>query len=572
MKNLFCLATISGAILLLASCVKEPRVVNVESISLSDTSLELTVGDTYTLTATVFPSNADNQAVRWYSDQISIAVVQDGKVTAIKEGTTTITATTVDGGKTASCKVTVKKNHVPVASVSLKFPTKEILEGEELTLLATVLPETATNQNLIWSSSDPSVASVEAGTVKALKAGTTTITATSEDNGSISASCTVTVKGVLQYLTFNTESPTETNFLVIQDLNANIEFSYDKTTWEDCTNGQTLTFGNGQTLYLRGQGNNNANNLSAIANFSFARSTRVLCSGNIMSLLDYLDEGLSIKRPYCFFELFKSCTTLITAPELPATELASSCYACMFYECSSLTEAPVLPATKLAIACYSRMFYLCTSLKKAPVLPATQLEDSCYSGMFYLCSSLEEAPNLPATQLKPGCYANMFSLCTSLTETPDLPATELSSNCYYGMFLNCSSLRKASTLPATQLADFCYFEMFSNCTSLTEAPVLPATQLADYCYFGMFSNCSSLKKAPNLPAIKLAYYCYTSMFNNCTSLNHIKVMFTENDNYMNVANMLVSVYPTGTFVKNKAATWDNAGIVPEGWTVEYAEE
>ena len=86
--------------------------------------------------------------------------------------------------------------------------------------------------------------------------------------------------------------------------------------------------------------------------------------------------------------MFYGCTSLTTAPTLPATTLAQYCYQYMFYGCTSLTTAPVLPATTLASSCYSYMFRGCTSLTTAPELPATTLESSCYNYMFYGCTSL----------------------------------------------------------------------------------------------------------------------------------------------------------------------------------------
>ena len=87
--------------------------------------------------------------------------------------------------------------------------------------------------------------------------------------------------------------------------------------------------------------------------------------------------------------MFAGCTSLTTAPELPATTLTGSCYSSMFSGCSSLTTAPELPATTLDIYCYNAMFQDCKSLTTAPELPATTLADGCYSYMFNGCSKLK---------------------------------------------------------------------------------------------------------------------------------------------------------------------------------------
>jgi hypothetical protein len=87
--------------------------------------------------------------------------------------------------------------------------------------------------------------------------------------------------------------------------------------------------------------------------------------------------------------MFRLCTSLTSAPNLPATTLANYCYHGMFYGCTSLTSAPALPATTVFAQCYSQMFFGCISLKSLPALPATTLPDNCYSNMFNGCSNIK---------------------------------------------------------------------------------------------------------------------------------------------------------------------------------------
>ena len=168
------------------------KVYPVESVSLDRTSAELTEGDELTLTAIVKPDNATNKGVIWKSSDSSVASVSDGKVTALKPGKATITVKTDDGGRTATCEVTVNDKVYPVKSVSLDRTSAELTEGDEITLAATVKPDNATNKGVSWSSSDPSVASVSEGKVTALKPGKATITVTTDDGGR-TATCEVTV-------------------------------------------------------------------------------------------------------------------------------------------------------------------------------------------------------------------------------------------------------------------------------------------------------------------------------------------------------------------------------------------
>ena len=91
------------------TCWVTVKAIEPESITLDRPSAELTEGDVITLTAMVSPDNATNKDVSWSSSDESVATVSDGVVTALKPGVAVITVTTVDGGKTASCDVTVKR-------------------------------------------------------------------------------------------------------------------------------------------------------------------------------------------------------------------------------------------------------------------------------------------------------------------------------------------------------------------------------------------------------------------------------------------------------------------------------
>ena len=170
-----------------------PAPILVTGVTLKPTSLSLFTGDTATLTATVEPSNATNKNVTWESSNKSVATVDaNGLVTAVSAGTATITVTTEDGNKTATCAVTVAAATVPVTGVTLNKTSTSLYVGDTETLTATVEPSDATNKTVTWTSSNPSVATVENGVVTAVGAGTATITVTTQDND-YTASCTVTV-------------------------------------------------------------------------------------------------------------------------------------------------------------------------------------------------------------------------------------------------------------------------------------------------------------------------------------------------------------------------------------------
>ena len=202
MKNFLFLVTLyCGVLCMLASCGKDeepvpeptPPVVSVTGVTLNKTSTSIQVGGTETLTATVSPKDAANKKVTWKSSNAAIATVDaNGKVTGVKAGEATITVTTEDGGKTATCKVTVSDKEIKVTGVKLNKSETSLLVGGNETLTATVLPEDATNQNVTWKSDKPEIATVAEGKVTGVKAGTAIITVTTEDGGK-TATCKVTV-------------------------------------------------------------------------------------------------------------------------------------------------------------------------------------------------------------------------------------------------------------------------------------------------------------------------------------------------------------------------------------------
>ena len=174
-------------------------IVAVTGISLSKDSTTLVEGNTETLVATVLPENATNKNVTWTSsDPEYVTVDAQGKVTAVKatDKPVTVTVTTEDGSYTATCAVTVTAKVINVESVSLNKTELSKVEGETETLVATVLPENATNKNVTWTSSDSEYVTVDAqGKVTAVKATDkpVTVTVTTED-GDFTAVCQITVE------------------------------------------------------------------------------------------------------------------------------------------------------------------------------------------------------------------------------------------------------------------------------------------------------------------------------------------------------------------------------------------
>ena len=173
-----------------ATCKVTVKPVAVTEVLLDKISVTMKVGDMLVLSATVQPENVSDKAITWSSSAPSVVKVENGKLTALAEGSATITAKC--GEKSAFCTVTVQKAEVPAERVTLDQTTLELTVNGTAKLTAKVLPEETTVKTIQWSSSDETVAKVAAdGTVTALKEGTTVITAKC---GEKSAECTVTVK------------------------------------------------------------------------------------------------------------------------------------------------------------------------------------------------------------------------------------------------------------------------------------------------------------------------------------------------------------------------------------------
>ena len=130
------------------------------------------------MSATVLPSNATNKTVIWTTSAPSVATVeQNGVTTGVAVGTTTIQATTQDGGKIARCNIEV---FIPATSISITNPNgySYINVGERLQLNVEIFPEDTTYKTVTWTSREPEIASVDSnGLVTAIKKGSSVITA-----------------------------------------------------------------------------------------------------------------------------------------------------------------------------------------------------------------------------------------------------------------------------------------------------------------------------------------------------------------------------------------------------------
>ena len=334
------------------------------------------------------------------------------------------------------------------------------------------------------------------------------------------------------------------------------------STWRKFTTSRngTATFGTinkGDKILFKSITSKFSNTNSAYHYFNSTKN--ISAEGNILSLL-YGDDFLS-------YDSLPS----ISSKEKDKTQQLG----CIFKGNKKIISAEnlILKPTTLSPKCYASMFQGCTSLTTAPELPATTTYEYSYQGMFHSCTSLTKAPTsigVSSTIIADFCCYLMFESCTSLTTAPELPATTLVDNCYCAMFEGCTSLTTAPELPATTLANGCYSNMFSSCKSLTTAPELPATTLANSCYSDMFKSCTSLTTAPELTATTLAYSCYARMFYGCTSLSTITCLAIDISASYCTENWVNGVADIGTFKKHSNMSSWTTGVngIPSGWAVE----
>ena len=177
---------------------KAPKAVPATGIRLTKVSAELNEGETLELFYKLEPSDATTRGVEWASNNTDVATVDEkGLVTAVKAGDATITVSVKGQPEIkATCTITVKSSSIAVTKLTLSQSSAEVSVGKTLTLTCTIEPTDATNKELIWSSSDETIATVDAqGVVTGVKAGPVTITVASKSNPSVTATCTVTVVG-----------------------------------------------------------------------------------------------------------------------------------------------------------------------------------------------------------------------------------------------------------------------------------------------------------------------------------------------------------------------------------------
>lgn len=471
---------------------------HIPSESAITTTIEISMSNSHKITATITPSNFGGTVV-WSSSNPSVATIdQQGNLTTIGSGSTTISATIPEQywngkhylGSSDNLSVNVQNIQINYSPIPNDF-------AEESThnLNASTTP---TGNTISYSSSNPNVAIVNSsGIVSGISTGTTIITLSVNgyyDNinrihyASATTNINLEVKKIYKPLT-------ESNYFVIKSVNGNPTVTVNK-------NGNPTG-----SMSYRKNGYGNWITVSATTSISTHEG-------------DYLEFKGDISNSSGSTDQYRFSTSLANSIEVGGWLLALSKNGEVDNNNNTIGNA-----------CFHGLFSGCSGLRSAEYLKmADDVSWDCYDFMFSSCTNLIKAPNLPATDLSNTryCYGFMFNNCSSLSQAPELPATVLGSRSYEGMFRYCNNLTTPpSVLPATECTSRCYKEMFLQCEKLETPPIISATTLAFESCLGMFGSCWALGGEVELFATELKQECYMGMFLNCDNLHSIKVHFSE---------------------------------------------
>ncbi|MBR1435584.1 MAG: leucine-rich repeat protein [Bacteroidales bacterium] len=343
------------AIVLFAVCMtifccsktKDDPVIPVTAVEVSPSTLEMDINEKKTLSVVITPSDATDKEISWSSSSSSIvSVSESGEVTAISPGIATVVVQC--GAMKGVCSITVRDPFIPVSSITINPSSVRIPAGRKLDLSVAIEPSDATDKSVSWTSDNPSVATIENGTLTAVSEGTATISASS---GEIKAICQVTVLA---------ESPTAT------------EAWYTSWTDKEITPNKEYPFGDSEIV-----SNKYENGKGVIALSSIPEE---LSEGAFMGVSELktmsLPEGLKSIGKSAFENCF-SLNSIILQEGLESIGDHS------FYRCTSLKVAE-FPLTLKTIGKYS--FGYCLSLEEI-VIPESVTSIDEFA--FFNCDGLK---------------------------------------------------------------------------------------------------------------------------------------------------------------------------------------
>ena len=469
--------------------------VQVESISLAEQEITIKTNEIAQLQAILTPENATTQEVMWSSSNLQVVRVQDGEITGMKPGTVTITAIPVSNKNlSATCTVTVTSetlDPIPMRSFTLNETEKTLEIGRTYSLrVMSYEPYNASSQNVTWTSSDESIATVnQYGTVTAVASGEVTVTAHAV-TGDASTDCRIIV-------------PESAGAFVIQDTTL-VKYNGSEAVVsvpDGITEIASRAFANNasiQEVYL-------PNSLQTLGESAFngcSNLTKVTFPETMTAWGSYLFQGCSklteVGVPNGITEIPASCfnnCTALTNVTLPDTVTSIGSYA--FANCKAMTEI-ILPDSVKTLDSKGYQWYNCSSVTKITLSASlTKLPLSCFNGL----KALEELPDLKnVTVLGDSCFRENDKL-TSVT----IPAAV--EKVGYATFYGCDAL---TSVHFDGTPEEYGSQMFYNCKALTSVTGNLNT-ISSQCFYG----CTGLTQFV-LP--DQVTYIGDNAFQGCTNL------------------------------------------------------
>ena len=462
----------------------DPPFVFVNGITLDKSSITVTVGNTDTLTPTVTPSNASDPSVVWESSDERVAKVdENGVVTAIAIGTATITAMTLDGGFTATCEVTVAPTPVVhVTGVTLDKNSITLNVNETDTLAATILPNDAADKSVTWSSSNPSVATVDSnGIVTAVAAGNATITVTTVDGG-LTAQCAVTVIVNVTGVTLDNNSIT---------LNVNETSALTATVLPADATDKSVTWSSSNPAIAAVNTNSNANGIVS-----------GVSSGNAVITVTTVDGGLTAQCNVTV-EAQPTSTITYTAANKLNVNLTAFTPAATAETYDSATQTGVIEFNALVTAIGTNAF----SEKNA--LTSIVVPDSVTTIGDMAFDSCESLTNVTIGNGTTSIGQGAFGWCNSITScTIGSGVTSIGDYAFY----QCRSLTSIDIPDSVQtIGNFA----FNSCSSLTSVTIGNGVTSINQNAFSRCTSLTSVTIPSDVTSINLNAFSY------CNSLTSI---------------------------------------------------
>ena len=342
----------------------------------------------------------------------------------------------------------------------------------------------------------------------------------------------------LEFYVLNTTGTVTLNKVGTFTPTTTLQYSYWGFNWKDYTIGTTLTLTENSNIRFRNSHEVTSFSINSSNYYHFdIEGSQVYVKGHLSSLINPSANGLTVTGTYSFFNLFRE-NSIFDAHGLilDSTQVSNFCYQDIFRGCTNLISGPTLETLTGGIYCFAHAFSGCTALQSmASDIKLKTYNEYCCVEMFEGCTSLVEAPglnyNLNSYVIGRSAFGNMFRLCTSLTGGPnvwrigssDVGITYLNQDSCYGMFLGCSNLKKMPSMEIRSVGISACYAMFSGCSkletnnfSMSYESTTSNVGISGCAY--MFNNCIKLTNPTNfqLNAKTLSDCAYLHMFDGCS--------------------------------------------------------